>query len=232
MPTSTVEDYLKQILLEEVERGEARVPTGRLAQALAVTPGTVTTMVKALSDGGLVDYEAYGGVRLTDAGRQLALHVLRRHRLVELFLVRVLGFDWTEVHDEAERLEHAVSERVIERIDEMLGRPAVDPHGDPIPSAAGEVPADALAPLSTWPTGRRCRVGRIADQGPDFLRRIERLGLRPGARLKLISRDGAADALEVELPGGRRVALGLRAAEKILVAPARAQASEVKRARQ
>lgn len=232
MPTSTVEDYLKQILLEEEERGEARVPTGRLAQALAVTPGTVTTMVKALSDGGLVDYEAYGGVRLTPAGRQLALHVLRRHRLVELFLVQVLGFDWTEVHDEAERLEHAVSERVIERIDEMLGRPAVDPHGDPIPSAAGEVAAGELAPLSAWKPGRRCRVARIADQEPEFLRRIERLGLRPGARLKLIAHDPAAEALELELASGRRIALGLRVAEKILVAPAGAQAREVQRARQ
>ncbi len=232
MATSTVEDYLKQILLEENERGEARVPTGRLAAALAVTPGTVTTMVKALSDGGLVDYEAYGGVRLTPTGRQLALHVLRRHRLVELFLVRVLGLDWTEVHGEADRLEHAVSERVIERMDEMLGRPAVDPHGDPIPSAAGELAAGELAPLAVWPTGRRCRVARIADQGTDFLRRIERLGLRPGARLRLVARDAAADTLEIELADGRRVALGLRAAEKILVAPARAQASEAKRARQ
>lgn len=232
MPTSTVEDYLKQILLEEEERGEARVPTGRLAQALAVTPGTVTTMVKALSDGGLVDYEAYGGVRLTPAGRQLALHVLRRHRLVELFLVQVLGFDWTEVHDEAERLEHAVSERVIERIDQMLGHPAVDPHGDPIPSAAGEVPAGELAPLAEWKPGRRCRVARISDQEPGFLRRIEGLGLRPGARLKLLARDLAADALEIELASGERIALGLRAAEKILVAPAGAQAREVQRARQ
>ena len=232
MPTSTVEDYLKQILLEEEERGEARVPTGRLAQALAVTPGTVTTMVKALSDGGLVDYEAYGGVRLTPAGRQLALHVLRRHRLVELFLVQVLGFDWTEVHDEAERLEHAVSERVIERIDQMLGHPAVDPHGDPIPSAAGEVPAGELAPLAEWKPGRRCRVARISDQEPGFLRRIEGLGLRPGARLKLLARDLAADALEIELASGERIALGLRAAEKILVTPAGAQAREVQRARQ
>ena len=232
MPTSTVEDYLKQILLEEEERGEARVPTGRLAQALAVTPGTVTTMVKALSDGGLVDYEAYGGVRLTPAGRQLALHVLRRHRLVELFLVQVLGFDWTEVHDEAERLEHAVSERVIERIDQMLGHPAVDPHGDPIPSAAGEVPAGELAPLAEWEPGRRCRVARISDQEPGFLRRIEGLGLRPGARLKLLARDLAADALEIELASGERIALGLRAAEKILVTPAGAQAREVQRARQ
>lgn len=219
MPTSTVEDYLKVILLEEQERGDSRVPTGRVATALQVTPGTATTMVKALADGGLVDYEAYGGVRLTAAGRQLALHVLRRHRLIELFLVRVLGFDWTEVHDEADRLEHAVSERLIERIDAMLGFPAADPHGDPIPSAAGEVPAGDLAPLAAWPLGRRCRVARIADQGADFLRRIERLGLAPGAELELLARDDAADTLDLALAAGPHVALGLRAAEKILVAP-------------
>ena len=155
-----------------------------------------------------------------------------RNRLVELFLVQVLGFDWTEVHDEAERLEHAVSERVIERIDQMLGHPAVDPHGDPIPSAAGEVPAGELAPLAEWKPGRRCRVARISDQEPGFLRRIEGLGLRPGARLKLLARDLAADALEIELASGERIALGLRAAEKILVTPAGAQAREVQRARQ
>ena len=218
MPTSTVEDYLKCILLEEQERGDARVPTGRVAAALQVTPGTATTMVKALADGGLVDYEAYGGVRLTASGRQLALHVLRRHRLIELFLVKVLAFDWTEVHDEAERLEHAVSERLIERIDAMLGFPAADPHGDPIPSAAGEVPVDEVVPLADWALGAPARVARIADQGPDFLRRIERLGLAPGATLPLLARDDVADTLDLELASGTHVALGLRAAEKILVA--------------
>jgi DtxR family Mn-dependent transcriptional regulator len=146
------------------------VATGRIAQALAVTPGTVTAMVKALSESGLVDYEAYGGVRLTKAGRQLALHVLRRHRLIELFLVRIMGMDWSEVHGEADRLEHAVSDRLIERIDEMLGHPAVDPHGDPIPTIGGELaPAqhEALAELEVGGTGR---VTRIVDQEPGFLR--------------------------------------------------------------
>ena len=108
MATSTVEDYLKQILLEELAGGDARVATGRIAQALVVTPGTVTSMLKTLSDGGLVDYEAYGGVRLTPAGRRLALHVVRRHRLVELFLVRVMGMDWSEVHAEAEQVRFDV----------------------------------------------------------------------------------------------------------------------------
>jgi DtxR family Mn-dependent transcriptional regulator len=221
MASSTVEDYLKSILLAE-QRSGARVPTGALAAALGVTPGSVTTMVKALADSGLVDYEAYAGVSLTTAGRQLALHVVRRHRLLELFLVRVLGFDWSEVHAEAERLEHAVSERVIDRIDEMLGRPGVDPHGDPIPSASGELAADLQGErprLSDAESGRRMRVARVADHDPEFLRLLERIGLTPGVRVRLLARDPAADSLELELGRGRRAVLGLRAAEKIFVEP-------------
>ena len=217
MPTSTVEDYLKRIVLEE-ERGTAlRVPTGQIALALAVTPGTATSMVKALAESGLVDYEAYEGVRLTAAGRQLALHVLRRHRLIELFLVQVLGLDWSEVHAEAERLEHAVSERVVERIDEMLGRPAVDPHGDPIPSARGVVRKAEHESLAELPVGRRAKIARIADQESDFLRLVERLGLRPGVRVKIVERDAAADTLALDLGRGRSASLGLRAAAKIFV---------------
>jgi DtxR family Mn-dependent transcriptional regulator len=217
MATSTVEDYLKCILLEEQQAGAARVPTGRVAQALAVTPGTATAMVQTLAASGLLDYEAYEGVRLTAAGRGLALHVLRRHRLLELFLVRVLGFDWSEVHAEAERLEHAVSERVVERLDELLGRPTEDPHGDPIPSASGEVADAGRTTLAELPAGRRARVARIGDQGADFLRLVERLGLRPGTRVKVAGRDPAADTLELELGRGKTASLGLRAAAKIFV---------------
>jgi DtxR family Mn-dependent transcriptional regulator len=219
MATATVEDYLKQILLEQERRSGGRVPTGQLAAALAVTPGTVTTMLKSLSGNGLVDYEAYGGARLTRPGRQLALRVLRRHRLLELFLVRVLGLDWSEVHAEAERLEHAVSDRVVERLDELLGHPEVDPHGDPIPTAAGEVGATQRATLGDLALGARARVSRISDQDAEFLRLVERLGLRPGVRVKVLARDAAADTLELDLGRGRRAALGLRAAEKIVVEP-------------
>jgi DtxR family Mn-dependent transcriptional regulator len=111
------------------------VPMGRLAGALGVVPGTATTMAKTMSDSGLVKYEPYAGVRLTPSGDRLAAMVVRRHRLIELFLVNVMGMSWSEVHDEAEHLEHAMSDRVIARIDEMLGHPAVDPHADPIPDA-------------------------------------------------------------------------------------------------
>ena len=217
MPTATVEDYLKRILLEEQGRGGERVPTGRLAQALAVTPGTVTAMIKTLSDDRLVDYEAYGGVLLTEAGRKLALHVLRRHRLIELFLVRTMGMDWSEVHDEAERLEHAVSDRLIELIDRMLGRPEVDPHGDPIPSLDGELGPASHDTLAGLAVGRRGSVARIVDQEAGFLRLVERLGLRPGARVKVVGRDDHSDTLDIRVGRGVRASLGLRAAAKILV---------------
>ncbi len=217
MATSTVEDYLKAMLLEEEREPGIPVATGRLATVAAVTPGTVTAMLKTLADSGLVAYEPYAGAQLTAAGRQLALHVLRRHRLIELFLVQVVGLDWSEVHEEADRLEHAVSERLIERMDEMLGRPAVDPHGDPIPTAALKFRTLDYSTLSVAEVGVRCRVARIADQSPEFLRLVEKVGLRPSKKLRVTARDDAADTLEIELDRGRRASLGLRAAGKIFV---------------
>ena len=157
LPSQTVENYLKTIYLAQsatADRADELVPMGQLAAALGVVPGTATTMVKTLSESGLVYYEPYMGVRLTPAGEKLAGLVLRRHRLIELFLVKILGMSWAEVHDEAERLEHAVSERLIDRIDDMLGRPAVDPHGDPIPTAEGEVARPDYLDLMSAPTRR------------------------------------------------------------------------------
>lgn len=220
MPTSTVEDYLKRILLEETSTGE-RVPMGQIAAGLSVAPGTVTAMMKTLADSGLVDYEPRGGVVLTAAGRQLAAHVVRRHRLVELFLVEIVGLDWSEVHAEAELLEHAVSERVIERIDELLGHPSVDPHGDPIPSAAGEVESREHPSLLECATGAPSRVVRVTDQSVEFLRLVERSRLMPGSRITVVARDEAADTVELRLDGGITLSLGQRAASKILVEPAR-----------
>ena len=218
MPSSTVENYLKQIYLEQQQVPEADlVPMGRLAGAMRVVPGTATSMVKALADGGLVDYEPRGGVRLTPNGRRLALRVLRRHRLIELFLVRVVKLDWSEVHAEAEELEHAVSEKVLEKIDALLGRPSVDPHGDPIPSPAGEVQAVALESMADLPPGRPARVARVLDQDAEFLRFVERCGLTPGAAVQVTARDPAADSVTVRPEGREAVSLGPSAAGKILV---------------
>ena len=219
MPTSTVEDYVKHILLEEQRQPEALVPMGRIAAALDVTPSTVTAMVKTLADSGLVTYAPYGGVRLTPAGRKLAAHVQRRHRLLELFLVQVVGLDWSEVHPEAEQLEHAVSERLIDRIDELLGFPSVDPHGDPIPSAAGVVRQPDFPSLLLCPLGTPSRVERVSDQSAEFLRLVERSGLVPGNVLSVESRNEMAETVGLRLESGEEVSLGWRAAAKILVQP-------------
>src|SRR6185369_9623963 len=158
MATRTVEDYLKALYAEQQHGGGELVAMGALAAAMNVAPGTATAMVKTLADAGLVDYEPRGGVRLSSKGEKLALHVLRRHRLVELFLVEVLGLDWSEVDQEAEELEHAISDKVLARIDQVLGHPQVDPHGDPIPTSAGKVKHRALLSLNECELGERVRV--------------------------------------------------------------------------
>jgi len=219
--TSTVEDYLKCILVREQRVDRGLVPMGEIAGALDVAPGTVTAMMKALAESSLVTYEPYSGVRLTESGRALATHVLRRHRLVEQFLVEVMGLDWSEVHAEAERLEHAVSDRLIERIDEMLGRPSVDPHGDPIPDAHGVLPEQDLTSLVTCAIGERVRIVRIRDQSAEFLRHLDRGGLMPGVEVRVVDRNDAADTLELDIAGREApLSLGLRAGAKILVAAA------------
>lgn len=218
LPSSTVENYLKAIHLgQSALAADVRlVPMGQVASALGVTPGTATTMVKALAESGLAEYEPYSGVRLSPAGERLAGLVLRRHRLVELFLVQVMGMRWDEVHDDAEQLEHVVSDRLIERIDEMLGRPSHDPHGDPIPGPDGAIAQRHLDSLLTCPINTALKVTRIADQDPAFLRFIEQNDLKPGQPVQVEARDAAADA--VLLRGrDRRLTIGARAASKLLV---------------
>ena len=218
LPSSTVENYLKAIYSAQRALSEdALVPMGQLATALEVVPGTATTMVKALAESGLVRYEPYAGVRLTPAGDKLAALVLRRHRLIELFLVQVMGLSWADVHDEAEHLEHAVSERLIGRMDEMLGFPSVDPHGDPIPNAEGGVNERAYHSLLECPLGEPLRVARVADQDADFLRFLEQSALMPGQAITVVARDTVADSVAVRGVGERQVVLGARAASKVLV---------------
>lgn len=220
MPTSTVEDYLKSILKHQPSEPDGLVSMGQIGNDLQVAPGTVTAMVKTLADSGLVDYEPYSGVRLTAAGRQLALHVLRRHRLIELFLVQVVGLDWSEVHEDAERLEHVVSDRLIERLDALLGHPTVDPHGDPIPTLQGGLtPQDHLRGLLECEPGEEIVIQRVLDQSEEFLRLLDREGLKPGTQWRIVSEDLAADTVELG-QGDRRLRLGRRAASKLLVEPA------------
>jgi DtxR family Mn-dependent transcriptional regulator len=222
LPSSTVENYLKAIYQGQtaLPKEQRLVPMGQVATALGVTPGTATTMVKALAESGLAEYEPYSGVRLTGAGEKLAGLVLRRHRLVELFLVQVMGMSWAEVHDEAEQLEHVVSERLIERIDEMLGRPTHDPHGDPIPNPDGAITPRHLDSLLTCPLATPLKVTRIADQDPAFLRFIESNDLKPGQHLQVETRDTAADSVLLRARDHRSITIGARAASKLLVEPA------------
>ena len=216
-PTSTVEDYVKRIFLEQSRMGAEFVAMGVVSRALGVVPGTATTMVKSLADSGLVLYRPRLGVRLTRKGATLAIDMLRRHRLIEVFLVDVLGLDWSEIHDDAEQLEHAISDQVLDKIDALLGYPRFDPHGDPIPSAAGELDDPHLRTLRDCPVEDPVKIARISDQAPEFLQFATDSGLRPGVELWVRQRNQAADSVTVGFDDGATLTLGTSAAEKILV---------------
>lgn len=200
------EDYLKQVLLlgsggEGMGRVEETsiVSTQELANRMQVRPASVTGMLKKLSELGLVEYEAYRGVRLTEAGHKAALEVLRHHRLIETYLHQALGYGWEEVHAEAEKLEHHISEAFEQRIAEWLGHPSHDPHGDAIPSVTLELPqASANCRLSALKGSESGIVARVATQDQDSLNLFARLGLKPGAQVKLLE----------HLPEGSRVLVG------------------------
>jgi DtxR family Mn-dependent transcriptional regulator len=219
LPSSTVENYLKAIYLgsSALTQPQRLLPMGQLASALGVAPGTATTMVKTLAESGLVKYEPYTGVALTTAGQKLAAMVVRRHRVIELFLVRVMGYGWDEVHDEAEQLEHVVSDRLIDRMDEMLGRPEVDPHGDPIPDARGVVKTQQAHTLLTCPLHTRVTITRVIDQDKSFLRFIESHHLKPGESIEVEDRDAASDSVRVRGKDDQRITIGTGAASKVLV---------------
>ncbi|WP_165226576.1 metal-dependent transcriptional regulator [Aquisphaera insulae] len=219
MASLTVENYVKTIALIAARRSaDQAVSTGELAQAMRVSPGTVTGMLKTLSEASLATYTPYEGARLTAAGERLALKVIRRHRLLELFLARTLEMSWDEVHEEAEHMEHAASERLIDRIDAFLGFPAVDPHGDPIPRADGSLTEPEGTPLALCPPQKVFRVVRVMDQDPAFLRYLSECGLELHARGVLEENRPEAGALVCRIgDGDRTVALGLAAAAKVLV---------------
>jgi DtxR family Mn-dependent transcriptional regulator len=223
MPSLTVENYLKAILQLELRDGSLSVATGQLATWLGVSPGTVTSMLKTLSDSGLADYRPYEGVTLSDSGRLLALRMLRRHRLIEQFLVETLNLSWDQVHEEAENMEHAVSDVLIDRIDEYLGHPEVDPHGDPIPAADGRLRGSKplSLPLSSCDTGRRVQVSRVMNQHPDFLRYLSDEGLEVGTVATVTSNSREAGIIELAMDE-RRILIGKQAATDLLVVPVEA----------
>ena len=219
MPSLTVENYVKTIyLIAGRQPADEAVTTGALAHGLNVSPGTVTGMLKTLSEADLATYTPYEGARLSTAGQRLALKILRRHRLVELFLVQTLAMPWDEVHEEAEHMEHAVSERLVDRIDAYLGFPTVDPHGDPIPRSDGTFTEPGGNPLNSLARGQRFRVVRVVDQDPAFLRYLTECCLDLGAEGSLAENRPEAGAIVLRL-GDQSIALGFEAAGKVLVVP-------------
>jgi DtxR family Mn-dependent transcriptional regulator len=216
VPSLTVENYVKAIFqISHAQAGEPAA-TGQIASALGVSPGTVTSMLKTLSEARLASYTPYEGAQLTEAGRKLALRVLRRHRLIELFLAHTLNLAWDEVHEEAEHMEHAVSELLIDRIDAYLGYPAVDPHGDPIPRADGSLADIHCQNLATCRAGERFALVRVVDQSPEFLRYLTESALALGARGEVLANSIEAGTLTVRV-GQRETTLSRAKAEKLLV---------------
>ena len=217
MASSTVENYLKEILVVTIEDEITKVSMGQVARVLDVTPGTATAMAKNLERDGWVTYYPRVGVSLTRKGRKLAMSMLRRHRLLETCLVETLGLDWEEIHAEAEELEHAISEKVLEKLDEFLGRPRFDLHGDPIPSKGGVIQRIASKPLAEFSVNQQVRIESIIDQDKKFLKFARKAKLVPGEVFKITGKEDCADSITLKNIKGNFLNLGFRSAEKVLV---------------
>ena len=216
--TRAQEDYLKA--LYQLHGDQRPVPTRELAQRLGISSPSVSEMVIRLTAQGMVEHDKYRGQQLTREGRKVALELVRHHRLLEMFLVQVLGYSWDEVHDEAERLEHVISERMEQRIFELLGRPELDPHGHAIPTLTGKVRPVSNRPLSECRAGERLVVQGVSDDDADKLRELDRRGLRPGTRIDVVAESMFEGPIEVRLKG-RRGSLPLGLARALFVAVAR-----------
>lgn len=200
--TAVGQDYLKVIWNAQEwspEGAPHRVSTKMLAEKIGVSASTASESIRKLADQGLVDHERYGAVTLTEAGRRAALAMVRRHRLLETFLVNELGYAWDEVHDEAEVLEHAVSDRLVARIDAKLGFPRRDPHGDPIPASDGQVPAPAARQLWACDDGDTATVARISDADSEMLRYFSSVGISLDSRLRILTRREFAGMMSVAI---------------------------------
>ena len=216
MPTPAVQDYLKAIF--QLAEGDEAVGTSAIADRLDVAPGSVTGMLKRLRERGLVEHERYQGARLTDRGRREAIRMIRRHRVLELFLVEVLGYTWDQVHPEAELLEHAASDALINRMAAVLGDPESDPHGHPIPSPAGQLAAQELPTLAELEPGDVATLRRVSDEDAEALRYLARLNLIPGAELELLERTPGRGPLRIRV-GETEEVVGIELAERLKVEP-------------
>jgi DtxR family Mn-dependent transcriptional regulator len=216
--TRAQEDYLKA--LYQLHGDHQPVPTRDLAQRLGISSPSVSEMVTRLSSQGLVEHDRYRGQQLTREGRKVALELVRHHRLLEMFLVQVLGYSLDEVHEEAERLEHVISERMEQRIFELLGRPELDPHGHAIPTLGGKVRSLSERPLSECRVGEKVVVQGVSDDDPARLRELKRRGLLPGTRVEIVVASAYEGPIEVRIKG-RRVSIPLGLARAMFVEAAR-----------
>ena len=220
MISKAAEDYLKTLYKLEHESGSAAVSTSALAEALKVAAPSATNMLKKLAELRLVDYHPYRGATLTPAGTKIALEVLRHHRLLEAYLKEALGYSWDAVHEEADRLEHLVSDELEERMDAVLGYPTVDPHGDPIPTREGVMAAPASRPLATLAADEAGVVGRVSDRDPAKLRYLADLGLVPGVAVAVLEAQPFNGPLRVRvgsLVDGREHTLGRELAGNVFL---------------
>lgn len=217
MASATTEDYLKQVFLAEQENPGEPVPMGHVSTKVGVAPGTATMMLKSIANQGYLDYHPRVGVQLTEHGKDLALQTLRRHRILEVFLVEKLGLKWSEVHKEAELLEHTISARVLEALDEYLGNPTDDPHGSPIPTASGEYVQLQHVDLSACPTHHTCRITRICTEVPELLNYLESQNLQPGNLVTVEEQSPLKDSVTLKNAHQQRVTLSMYVARQILV---------------
>lgn len=210
--SQSVEDYLKVIYVLETEGTGAT--TNNIAEMLEVSSASVTNMLKRLAGLNLIEHKSYKGAKLTDAGRKIALEILRHHRLLELYLKEIMGYSWDEVHDEAEKLEHHISEQFEDKIAELLNHPTHDPHGDPIPTKDGVMPAMASLPLADAVVDHHYIIGRVKDQDPELLRYLEKIGVLPGARIRILDKAPFNGPVHVRLED-EEMAIGFNIAEQV-----------------
>lgn len=216
----TVENYLKAILQISLQSGSEWISTGELAKYMDVAPGTVTSMLKTLKQSKHVEYRPYEGACLTDIGKQTAIRVLRRHRLIELFLFQTLKLSWDQIHAEAENMEHAVSDFLIDHIDEYLGFPETDPHGDPIPSVDGQMRRayPNMTTLAECQSGMHVQIVQVTDQETEFLRFLSRSGLKIGSEGTVKEKNVEAGIVVSEW-NGQEISMGIHVADNVKVVP-------------
>ena len=218
MQTQTIEDYLKAIYELGREGPGEKLTTTALAERLGVSPATVTGTLKKLARLRLVVHKPYRGVELTDAGRKIALEVIRHHRLIELYLQQALGVPWDRVHEEAEKWEHVLSEELEDRIDALLGHPTQDPHGAPIPARDGTIAQPECVRLSELAPGQTAVIAEVSDHDPELLRYLGERGLYPNVSIELIAKEPFGGPLTVRVGRqGREWALGPEAARHVFV---------------